>query len=79
MDTTPKGIKMKDIDSQIKGRRIYLKSLPVAKSKQLNYYVERALNNTNMIVERALNNTNMIIPSFIWALMVSFYAKVYRH
>ena len=68
MDTTPKGIKMKDIDSQIKGRRIYLKSFPVTKSKQLNYYVERAL-----------NSTSMIVPYFIWALMVSFDAKVYRN
>ena len=50
VESTPKRMEMKDIDSQIKGRRIYLKSLPGTKSKQLNYYVERALNNTNMIV-----------------------------
>ena len=59
---------MKDADSQIKGRRIYLKSFPGTKSKQLNHYVERTL-----------DNTNMIVPQLIWALMISLDAKIGRN
>ena len=41
VDSTPREMKMKDADSQIEGRR---------SKKQLNHYVERTLDNTNMIV-----------------------------
>ena len=41
VDSTPREMKMKDADSQIEGRR---------SKKQLNHYVERTLDNTNMIL-----------------------------
>ena len=37
VDSILREIKMKDINSSIKGDRIHLKSLAGAKSKQLNY------------------------------------------
>ena len=43
----PRGIKMKDICSQIKGKRTYLKSFPGTKSKQLNHSLKPTLDNTN--------------------------------
>ena len=41
VDSTPSEMKMKDADSQIEGRK---------SKKQLNHYVERTLDNTNMTV-----------------------------
>lgn len=41
VDSTPREMKMKDVDSQIEGRR---------SKKQLNHYMERTLDNTKTIV-----------------------------
>ena len=39
-DSTPKGIRMKDLNSCVKGGKIHLKSFPGAKASQLNHYIK---------------------------------------
>ena len=38
-----RGMRIKDINSKVKGRIIQLKSYPGSNSKQLNYYVKRSI------------------------------------
>ena len=42
-DSIPKGMRMKDINSCIKGGKIHLKSFPGAKASQLNHYIKPTL------------------------------------
>ena len=39
LDTIPRGVKMKHLNSQVKEGRIHLKAFPGAKANQLNHYV----------------------------------------
>ena len=42
-DSIPKGMRMKDINSRIKGGKTHLKSFPGAKASQLNHYIKPTL------------------------------------
>ena len=42
-DSIPKGIRMKDLNSRVKGRKIHLKSFPGAKASQMNHCVKPTL------------------------------------
>ena len=42
-DSIPKGMRIKDINSCIKGGKIHLKSFPGAKASQLNHYIKPTL------------------------------------
>ena len=39
-DSIPKGMRMKDLNSRVKGGKIHLKSFPGAKASQLNHYIK---------------------------------------
>ena len=39
-DSIPKGMRMKDLNSQFKGGKIHLKSFPGTKASQLNHYIK---------------------------------------
>ena len=43
VDSIPKGMRMKDINSRIKGGKMHLKSFPDAKASQLNHYTKPTL------------------------------------
>ena len=42
-DSIPKGMRMKDLNSRVKGGKIHLKSFPDAKASQLNHYIKPTL------------------------------------
>ena len=42
-DSIPKGMRMKDLNSRVKGGKIHLKSFPGAKASQLNHYIKPTL------------------------------------
>ena len=42
-DSTPKSMKIKDINRRVKGGKIHLKSFPGAKASQLNHYIKPTL------------------------------------
>ena len=42
-DSIPKGMRMKDLNSRVKGGKIHLKSFPGVKASQLNHYIKPAL------------------------------------
>ena len=43
VDSTPKGMRMKDLNSRVKGGKIHLKSFRGAKASQLNHYIKPTL------------------------------------
>ena len=42
-DSIPKGMRIKDLYSRVKGRKIHLKMFPGAKASQLNHYIKPTL------------------------------------
>ena len=42
-DSIPKGKRMKDLNSRVKGEKIHLKLFPGAKASQLNHYIKPTL------------------------------------
>ena len=58
-DSIPNGMRMKDLNSRVKGEKIHLKLFCGAKASQLNRYIISTLEEYNMIVRLLISSVSM--------------------